>query len=123
MLALLTDDEAAWCGACGAGSPSGGAGGAGTPAGPAPLRDLQLFGDCELAILAASREEYEAHAKLVRAEYAALTNKNYVELRIKVKGSLRVHVRIPYLKLSHRHTRSVDLIIRLGRRREDPRSE
>ncbi|KAI8423404.1 hypothetical protein MSG28_012551 [Choristoneura fumiferana] len=64
----------------------GGAGGAGagTPAGPAPLRDLQLFGDCELAILAASREEYEAHAKLVRAEYAALTNKNYVELRIKI---------------------------------------
>ncbi|XP_063391576.1 uncharacterized protein LOC134677064 isoform X1 [Cydia fagiglandana] len=78
VLALLTDDEAAWCGACGAGSPGGG-----TP-GPAPLRDLQLFGDCELSILAASREEYEAHAKLVRAEYAAMSNKNYVELRIKV---------------------------------------
>ncbi|XP_075986129.1 uncharacterized protein LOC142983146 isoform X2 [Anticarsia gemmatalis] len=55
-----------------------------TPAGPAPLRDLQLFGDCELAVLAASREEYDAHAKLVRAEYSKLTQDNYVELRIKV---------------------------------------
>lgn len=48
------------------------------------LRDLQLFGDCELAVLAASREEYDAHAKLVRAEYSKLTHHNYVELRIKV---------------------------------------
>ncbi|CAH1641685.1 unnamed protein product [Spodoptera littoralis] len=55
-----------------------------SPAGPAPLRDLQLFGDCELAVLAASREEYDAHAKLVRAEYSKLTNDNYVQLRIKV---------------------------------------
>lgn len=55
-----------------------------TPSGPAPLRDLQLFGDCELAVLAASREEYDAHAKLVRAEYSKLTQDNYVELRIKV---------------------------------------
>lgn len=59
-------------------------GGPPTPAGPAPLRDLQLFGDCELAVLAASREEYDAHAKLVRAEYSKLTHDNYVELRIKV---------------------------------------
>ncbi|CAB3225671.1 unnamed protein product [Arctia plantaginis] len=55
-----------------------------TPSGPAPLRDLQLFGDCELAVLAASREEYDAHAKLVRAEYSKLSQDNYVELRIKV---------------------------------------
>lgn len=34
--------------------------------------------------MAASREEYDAHAKLVRAEYANMTNNNYVELRIKV---------------------------------------
>ena len=81
VLALLTDDEAAWCGTCGSGespTPS-------TPAGPAPIRDLQLFGDCELAVLAASREEYDAHAKLVRAEYTSLTQNNYVELRIKVR--------------------------------------
>ncbi|CAH0715132.1 unnamed protein product, partial [Brenthis ino] len=89
VLALLTDDEA-WCGSCGssAGLPGGGSGGAGAAGGGsgggAPLRDLQLFGDCELAVLAASREEYDAHAKLVRAEYANLTNNNYVELRIKV---------------------------------------
>lgn len=80
ILALLTDDEASWCGACGAGeSPS-----SPTPLGPAPLRDLRLFGDCELAVLAASREEYDAHAKLVRAEYSKLTTNNYVELRVKV---------------------------------------
>ncbi|XP_026748522.1 uncharacterized protein LOC113509387 isoform X1 [Galleria mellonella] len=78
VLALLTDDEAQWCGSCGREtSPS-------APVGPAPLRDLQLFGDCELAVLAASREEYDAHAKLVRAEYSKLTHDNYVELRIKV---------------------------------------
>lgn len=63
------------------GEPSGCAGGGGG----APLRDLQLFGDCELAVMAASREEYDAHAKLVRAEYANMTNNNYVELRIKVR--------------------------------------
>ncbi|KAJ8708516.1 hypothetical protein PYW07_010641 [Mythimna separata] len=66
------------------GSPPGSPPGPPTPAGPAPLRDLQLFGDCELAVLAASREEYDAHAKLVRAEYSKLTHDNYVELRIKV---------------------------------------
>lgn len=52
------------------------------------IRDLQLFGDCELAVLAASREEYDAHAKLVRAEYSKLTHDNYVELRIKVSVPL-----------------------------------
>ncbi|XP_060807805.1 uncharacterized protein LOC106140905 isoform X2 [Amyelois transitella] len=78
VLALLTDDEAQFCGSCGReAEPS-------APAGPAPLRDLQLFGDCELAVLAASKEEYDAHAKLVRAEYSKLTQENYVELRIKV---------------------------------------
>ncbi|KAL0810675.1 hypothetical protein ABMA28_010007 [Loxostege sticticalis] len=82
VLALLTDDEAQWCGSCGAGESGGGSPTA--PPGPAPLRDLQLFGDCELAVLAASREEYDAHAKLVRAEYSKLTHENYVELRIKV---------------------------------------
>ncbi|KAJ8708868.1 hypothetical protein PYW08_010250 [Mythimna loreyi] len=66
------------------GSPAASPAGPPTPAGPAPLRDLQLFGDCELAVLAASREEYDAHAKLVRAEYSKLTHDNYVELRIKV---------------------------------------
>ncbi|KAG6460521.1 hypothetical protein O3G_MSEX012038 [Manduca sexta] len=74
VLALLTDDEA-WCGSCGCNAVLGS---------PAPLRDLQLFGDLELAVMAASREEYDAHAKLVRAEYSKLTNDNYVELRIKV---------------------------------------
>ncbi|CAG9792282.1 unnamed protein product [Diatraea saccharalis] len=82
VLALLTDDEAQWCGSCGAGSPGGSDGAEGS--GSAPLRDLRLFGDCELAVLAASREEYDAHAKLVRAEYSQLTHNNYVELRIKV---------------------------------------
>lgn len=72
-LALLTDDEA-WCGSCGATG----------AAGAAPLRDLRLFGDAELAVLAAGREEYDAHAKLVRAEYSKLTHHNYVELRVKV---------------------------------------
>ncbi|XP_041971993.1 venom carboxylesterase-6-like [Aricia agestis] len=71
ILSLLTDDEA-WCGGCG--SRGGGAG----------LRDLQLFGDCELAVLAASREEYDAHAKLVRAEYTGMARQHYVELRVKV---------------------------------------
>lgn len=84
VLALLTDDEAQWCGSCGAGESGGGSPTA--PPGPAPLRDLQLFGDCELAVLAASREEYDAHAKLVRAEYSKLTHENYVELRIKVSS-------------------------------------
>ncbi|XP_049881141.1 uncharacterized protein LOC126377449 [Pectinophora gossypiella] len=50
----------------------------------APPRELRLFGDCELAVLAARKEEYDAHAKLVRAEYSKLTHDNYVELRIKV---------------------------------------
>ncbi|XP_053620317.1 uncharacterized protein LOC128680874 isoform X1 [Plodia interpunctella] len=96
VLALLTDDEAQFCGSCArSASPS-------APPAPAPLRDLQLFGDCELAgreihsfivvfilqefqnLLAASREEYDAHAKLVRAEYSKLTQENYVELRVKV---------------------------------------
>ncbi|XP_053620319.1 uncharacterized protein LOC128680874 isoform X2 [Plodia interpunctella] len=78
VLALLTDDEAQFCGSCArSASPS-------APPAPAPLRDLQLFGDCELAVLAASREEYDAHAKLVRAEYSKLTQENYVELRVKV---------------------------------------
>lgn len=79
---------------CAAGGGSGGAGAAGGGSGGgAPLRDLQLFGDCELAVLAASREEYDAHAKLVRAEYANLTNNNYVELRIKVSRR-RVAIRV-----------------------------
>ncbi|XP_028163891.1 uncharacterized protein LOC135083348 [Ostrinia nubilalis] len=82
VLALLTDDEAQWCGSCGEGESGGGSPTA--PPGPAPLRDLQLFGDCELAVLAASKEEYDAHAKLVRAEYSKLTQEHYVELRIKV---------------------------------------
>ncbi|CAH2057993.1 unnamed protein product, partial [Iphiclides podalirius] len=73
-LALLTDDEAAQSGAAeGAEAAQG-----------AVLRDLQLFADCELAVLAASREEYDAHAKLVRAEYSKLAQRSYVELRIKV---------------------------------------
>ncbi|XP_050356603.1 uncharacterized protein LOC126777580 isoform X1 [Nymphalis io] len=101
VLALLTDDEA-WCGSCGssAGLPvacsaSGLAGASGgCAAGGAPMRDLQLFGDCELAVMAASREEYDAHAKLVRAEYANLTQENYVELRIKI---LNQFVQIPKL--------------------------
>ncbi|KAJ0171716.1 hypothetical protein K1T71_012479 [Dendrolimus kikuchii] len=86
VLALLTDDEAQWCGGCGSGSssPSSPSRSSLTPLGPAPLRDLQLFGDLELAVLSASREEYDAHAKLVRAEYSKLTHDNYVELRIKV---------------------------------------
>ncbi|KAI5631785.1 hypothetical protein NE865_15512 [Phthorimaea operculella] len=96
ILALLTDDEAVWCGSCGSGeSPSAlaaeveaaianGLEPPPIPQGPAPIRDLQLFGDCELAVLAASREEYDAHAKLVRAEYSKLTQSSYVELRIKV---------------------------------------
>ncbi|XP_045454977.1 uncharacterized protein LOC123664483 [Melitaea cinxia] len=78
VLALLTDDEA-WCGSCGSSGVSGA-----VATGGAPMRDLQLFGDCELAVLAASREEYDAHAKLVRAEYAALAHDNYVELRLKI---------------------------------------
>ncbi|XP_023940825.2 uncharacterized protein LOC112047807 isoform X1 [Bicyclus anynana] len=85
VLALLTDDEA-WCGSCGASA--GIPGVAGGMGGGAPLRDLQLFGDCELAVLASSREEYDAHAKLVRAEYNNLTHHNYVELRIKVLNQL-----------------------------------
>ncbi|XP_045507234.1 uncharacterized protein LOC123703318 [Colias croceus] len=59
-----------------------------------PLRDLQLFGDCELAVLSASREEYDAHAKLVRAEYSKLNQKNYVELRIKILNQL---IQVPKL--------------------------
>ncbi|CAH2098528.1 unnamed protein product [Euphydryas editha] len=82
VLALLTDDEA-WCGSCGSSAGLPGVSGA-VATGGAPLRDLQLFGDCELAVLAASREEYDAHAKLVRAEYAALAHDSYVELRIKI---------------------------------------
>ncbi|XP_032521780.1 uncharacterized protein LOC116773456 isoform X2 [Danaus plexippus] len=82
ILALLTDDEA-WCGSCGS------SGSLPEPVGSgASVRDVQLFGDCELAVLAARREEYEAHAKLVRAEYATLTHKNYVELRLKVLNQL-----------------------------------
>jgi predicted metal-dependent HD superfamily phosphohydrolase len=77
VLSLLTDDEAQWCGSCGANAASSGSVGV-------PLRDLQLFGDCELTVLAATREEYDAHAKLVRAEYSQLSHHNYVELRIKV---------------------------------------
>nr|UZN46520.1 HD phosphohydrolase [Heliothis virescens] len=80
--ASLSGDSPEPSSSSGSDSESGSA--AGTPAGPAPLRDLQLFGDCELAVLAASREEYDAHAKLVRAEYSKLTHDNYVELRIKV---------------------------------------
>lgn len=76
------------------------AGVAGSLAGAAPLRDLQLFGDCELAVLASSREEYEAHAKLVRAEYANLNQKNYVELRIKVNLKPANSVCLPYMSLS-----------------------
>lgn len=75
-MALLTDDEAS------CGCPI--IGGESSPASPAPLRDLQLFGDCELAVMAAPQDQYDAHAKLVRAEYAKLSNDNYLELRIKV---------------------------------------
>ncbi|XP_038218201.1 uncharacterized protein LOC119836805 [Zerene cesonia] len=97
ILALLTDDEA-WCSNC---SPTIGEGGV-PEIGPgvagvgviAPLRDLQLFGDCELAVLSASREEYDAHAKLVRAEYSKLNQKNYVELRIKILNQL---IQVPKL--------------------------
>ncbi|CAG5006861.1 unnamed protein product [Parnassius apollo] len=78
VLALLTDDEAR-C-ACARGGARAGEG----EVGVVPLRELQLFGDCELAVLAASREEYDAHAKLVRAEYCKLAHSSYVELRIKV---------------------------------------
>ncbi|XP_039747974.1 uncharacterized protein LOC120625105 isoform X1 [Pararge aegeria] len=91
VLALLTDDEA-WCGSCGASA--GIPGVAGGMGGGAPLRDLQLFGDCELAVLASSREEYDAHAKLVRAEYNNLSHEKYVELRIKV---LNQFAKIPKL--------------------------
>ncbi|XP_072946248.1 carboxylic ester hydrolase-like [Epargyreus clarus] len=84
VLSLLTDDEA-WCGSCGSAPGSGIQHGVITSSSaPTPLRDLQLFGDCELAVLAASREEYDAHAKLVRAEYAKLSNENYVDLRLKI---------------------------------------
>lgn len=77
---MLTDDEASGCGrADDTHSP--------TPVGPAPLRDLQLYGDCELAVLAASREVYDAHAHLVRAEYSQLSQTSYSELRIKVSSS------------------------------------
>lgn len=60
------------------------------PRGPAAARDLRLFGDVELAVLAATREEYDAHAKLVRAEYCKLTHHNYVELRVKVRAAAGV---------------------------------
>lgn len=85
-----------------------------TPSGPAPLRDLQLFGDCELAVLAASREEYDAHAKLVRAEYSKLTQDNYVELRIKVISRESDYFHNSKIIQKHRYHRwyqvSIDLI-------------
>lgn len=55
---------------------------------PVPVRDLQLFGDCELAVLAAPQDQYDAHSKLVRAEYSKLSNDNYLELRLKVNKFL-----------------------------------
>lgn len=79
VLALLTDDEAG-CGNC---IPTG----ENSPLSPAPLRDLQLFGDCELAVLAAPLDQYDAHARLVRQEYAKLSQDNYVELRIRVSSA------------------------------------
>lgn len=80
VLALLTDDEPG----CSCDTTGPGVTAIMRNSGPAPLRDLQLFGDCELAILAAPRDRYEAHAKLVRAEYAKLSQQSYIELRIKV---------------------------------------
>ncbi|GBP64407.1 hypothetical protein EVAR_43184_1 [Eumeta japonica] len=76
VLALLTDDEG--------GSPGTIDHDDASPASPAPVRDLQLFGDCELAVLAAPADEYDAHATLVRQEYARLTRNHYNELRVKV---------------------------------------
>ncbi|CAG9132516.1 hypothetical protein JYU34_020728 [Plutella xylostella] len=76
ILTLLTDDEAG-CKNC---LPRG----ENSPISPAPQRDLQLFGDCELAVLAAPMDQYDNHSKLVRAEYSKLSQEHYIELRIKV---------------------------------------
>ncbi|CAK1589395.1 unnamed protein product [Parnassius mnemosyne] len=103
VLALLTDDEAR-CGCARSaargrhGRGEGDGEGERRSPGALALRELQLFGDCELAVLAASREEYDAHAKLVRAEYCKLAHSSYVELRIKV---LNQFSQIP--KLFHTH--------------------
>ncbi|CAK1547564.1 unnamed protein product [Leptosia nina] len=87
VLSLLTDDSP-WCGSCRESDESGEGSGENIAGEGAPLRDLQLFGDCELAVLAASREEYDAHAKRQRAEYSAITQQHYVELRIKILNQL-----------------------------------
>ncbi|VVC92688.1 unnamed protein product [Leptidea sinapis] len=83
VVTLLTDDVSS-CGGCLAraeieSSSSGSDSTSSEDSEPAvPQRDLQIFGDLELAVLSASREEYDAHAKLVRAEYSKLTQKNYI---------------------------------------------
>ncbi|XP_045519861.1 uncharacterized protein LOC123711355 isoform X1 [Pieris brassicae] len=76
IVSLLTDDSP-WC-ECNADDSQH----------TAPLRDLLLFGDCEAAVLAASREEYDAHAKRQRAAYSAMAPRHYVELRIKILNQL-----------------------------------
>lgn len=95
VLALLTEDEAPAPSPASSRSPSpragAGAGGAEgwSPGGPAPARDLQLYADCELAVLAAPRARYDAHARLVRREYSQLSRIAYSELRLKVTISGR----------------------------------
>lgn len=79
VLALLTDDEAG-------GSPSASplASPSASPGGPAGARDLLLYADCELAVLAAPAARYDHQAVLVRQEYPHLSRIAYSELRLKV---------------------------------------
>ncbi|KAL4709593.1 hypothetical protein ACJJTC_007324 [Scirpophaga incertulas] len=77
-LSLLSEEDPWESTACG-----GDVRGPGT-AESAPLRDRRLFADCELAVMGAARAQYDAHAALVRAEYAHLARRAYVQLRVKI---------------------------------------
>lgn len=79
VLALLTDDVAS--SSCCSTDPPSPAGG------PASPRDLMLYADLELGVLAAKPEVYDEQARLVRAEYSPMSDENYSQFRIKVKKS------------------------------------